>query len=77
MIENAPCVGIARRKHRETISGFQSHANRRTMMSNAGEKLQHSPYRLTDDLTPRDLQEKRHLTPLINDLFQKKQRPLR
>ena len=76
IIENAHRVGTANRgKPRQIIVLFISRTTRRTVMSNAREKLQGSPYRFTDDLTPRDLQEKRRLTPLMNDLFQKRLRP--
>ena len=76
IIENVHGVGTANRgKPTPIIARFFSRTTRLTVMANAREKLQGSPYRFTDDPTPRDLQEKRRLTTLMNDLFQKKLRP--
>ena len=66
IIENPHRVGTANRgKPRQMIARFFSRTTRRMVMSNAREKLQGSPYHFTDDLKPRDLQEKRRLTPLM------------
>ena len=57
------------------IARFHSRATRRDIMSKAREKLQNTPCRIVDDLTAKDLDEKRRLLPLMNKLYQEKKRP--
>ena len=39
------------------------------------DKLKNTIYQITDDLTAKDLEEKRRLIPLMNKLYQDNQRP--
>ena len=76
VIENAHRVGPAKEgRPRQMIARFHSRASRRDVMSKAREKLQNTPYRIVDDLTAKDLDEKRRLLPLMNKLYQEKKRP--
>ena len=75
-IENAHRVGIARAgKPRQVIARFHSCAIRRDVIAMSREKLHGTQYRMVDDLTAKDLGEKRRLRPLMEQLFKEKQRP--
>ena len=75
-IENAHRVGIARAgKPRQVIARFHSRAIRRDLITMSREKLHGTQYRMVDDLTAKDLGEKRRLRPLMEKLFKEKQRP--
>ena len=74
VIENAHRVGSTRAgKPRQMIARFHSRATRRYIMTKARERLQNTQYRIVDDLTAKDLDEKRRLLPLMNKLYQEKQ----
>ena len=76
VIENAHRVGKANvGKPRQVIARFHSRATRRDVMMSARDKLKNTISRITDDLTAKDLEEKRRLIPLMNKLYQDKQRP--
>ena len=76
VIENAHRVGVSRAgKPRQLIARFHSRAIRRDVISVAREKLKDTQYRMVDDLTAKDLDEKRRLRPLMEKLFKEKQRP--
>ena len=76
VIENAHRVGPAKEgRPRQMIARFHSRTTRRDIMSKAREKLQNTSYRIVDDLTAKDLDEKRRLLPLMNKLYQEKKRP--
>ena len=76
VIENVHRVGRARQDHpRQVIARFHSRAIRRDLMMGARDKLKNTDFRITDDLTAKDLEEKRRLVPLMNKLYQEKQRP--
>ena len=75
-IENAHRVGKARDgKPRQVIARFHSRTIRRDVITGARDKLKNTNYRITDDLTAKDLEEKRRLIPVMNKLYQEKQRP--
>ena len=57
------------------IARFHSRATRHDIMSKAREKLQNTQYRIVDDLTAKDLDEKRRLVPLMSKLYQEKNAP--
>ena len=66
VIENAHRVGISRAgKPRRLIARFHSRAFRRDVISVAREQLKDTRYRMADDLTAKDLDEKRRLRPLM------------
>ena len=44
-------------------------------MMGARDTLKNTDFRITDDLTAKDLEEKRRLVPLMNKLYHEKQRP--
>ena len=44
-------------------------------MTKARERLQNTHYRIVDDLTAKDLHEKRRVLPLMNKLYHEKNRP--
>ena len=75
-IENAHRVGRYQRgKPRQVIVRFFSRAVRREIMTVAKEKLEGTGYHFMDDLTNKDLEEKRRLAPLMNKLYRDNQRP--
>ena len=76
VIENAHRVGSNRGgKPRQVIARFFSRAVRRDVMTVAKKKLEGTGYRFVDDLTNKDLEEKRRLTPLMDELYRDNQRP--
>ena len=76
VIENAHRVGKARDgKTRQVIARFHSRAIRCDVITGARDKLKNTNYRIMDDLTAKDLEEKRRLKPVMNKLYQEKQRP--
>ena len=69
VIENTHRVESTRvGKPRQIIACFHSRATRRYIMTKARERLQNTQYRIVDDLTAKDLDEKRRLLPLMNKL---------
>ena len=76
VIENAHRVGLSRDdKPRQMIARFYSRATRRAVMTSARETLQNTGMRFIDDLTQKDLDEKRRLKPLMNKLYNDNKRP--
>ena len=74
-IENAHWVGRSQReKPRQVIARFFSRAVRQEIMTVAKEKLEGMGYHFMDDLTNKDLEEKRRLSPLMNN-YKDNQRP--
>ena len=57
------------------IARFYSRATRRSVMVVAREKLAETDVRITDDLTPRDLEAKKRVIPFMNKLYSDKQKP--
>ena len=78
IVQNARHVGNNNPKSEGThvmIARFYSRATRGDVMRNAGTKLQWSGMRILDDLTARDLEEKRRIQPHMNKLWQDRKRP--
>ena len=76
VIENAHRVGLSRDdKPRQMIARFYSRATRRAVMTSARETLQNTGMRFIDDLTQKDLDEKRRLKPLMDKLYNDNKRP--
>ena len=75
-IENAHRIGkrIAG-KPRHMIARFHSRATRRSVMAVARDKLAGTTFRITDDLTARDLEAKKRVIPLMNKLYSDNQKP--
>ena len=66
VIENAHRIATSRAgKPRQLIARFYSRAIRRDVISVAREKLKDTRYRMVDDLTAKDRDEKRRLRPLM------------
>ena len=57
------------------IARFYSRATRGDVMRNARTKLQGSGMRILDDLTAKDQEEKRHIQPYMDKLWQDGKRP--
>ena len=57
------------------IARFHSRGTRRSLMAIASEKLAGTNLRFTDDLTARDLETKKRVTPMMNKLYLDKQKP--
>ena len=76
VIENAHRTGKRiGGKPRHIIARFYSRATRRSVMAVAREKLAETDVRITDDLTPRDLEAKKRVIPFMNKLYSDKQKP--
>ena len=76
VIENAHRTGKRiGGKPRHIIAQFYSRATRRSVMAVAREKLAETVVRITDDLTPTDLEAKKRVIPLMNKLYSDKQKP--
>ena len=52
-----------------------SRSTRRSVMAVAREKLAETGVRIIDDLTPRDMEAKKRVIPLMNKLYSDKQKP--
>ena len=76
VIENAHRTGKRiGGKPRHIIARFYSLATRRSVMAVAREKLAETGVRIIDDLTPRDMEAKKRVIPLMNKLYSDKQKP--
>ena len=76
VIENAHRVGISRGdKPRQMIARFYSRAIRRDVMISSRERLRNTRLRFVDDLTQKDLEEKRRIKPLMDKLYSENKRP--
>ena len=76
VIENAHRIGLSRDdKPRQMIARFYSRATRLAVMTSARENLQNTGMRFIDDLTQKDLDEKRRLKPLMGKLYNENKRP--
>ena len=72
--ENAHRVGISRGdKPRQMIARFYSRATRDVISSR--ERLRNTGLRLVDDLTQKDLEEKRRMKHLMDKLYSENKRP--
>ena len=76
VIENAHRVEVSHGdKPRQMITRFYSRATRRDVMVSSRERLNNTGLRFADDLTQRDLEEKRRIKPLMDKLFAEKKVP--
>ena len=75
VIENAHLVGISHSdKPRQMIARFYSCATRRDVISSR-ERLRNTGLRFVDDLTHKDLEEKRRIKPMMDKLYSDNKRP--
>ena len=75
-IENAHRVGQSSGgKPRQMIARFYSRVTRRLVMTSAREALSNTGLRVVDDLTPKDLETKRRVLPLMEKLYADNKKP--